>query len=56
MNIYIMADIEGISGIYSPEQVVPGKSRFSEGRLYATEDVNVCVDACKEAGADKIFV
>lgn len=56
MNIYIMVDIEGISGIYAREQVIPGESRFAEGRRYMTDDINVCVKACKEAGADKIYV
>lgn len=56
MNIYIMTDIEGISGIYTREQVTPAGSRFEEGRRYMTEDVNTCVQACKAAGADKVYV
>ena len=32
MNIYIMADLEGISGIYTEEQIEPHRSRFEEGR------------------------
>jgi D-aminopeptidase len=56
MNIYIMTDIEGISGIYTRDQVVPGSSRFGEGRDYMTRDINACVEACKAAGAEKVFV
>ena len=56
MNIYIMADIEGISGIYSPEQIDPEGNRFQEGRRYMTDEVNVCIRACKDAGADHIYV
>ena len=56
MNIYIMVDIEGISGIYAREQVTPSGGRFAEGRRYMTDDINVCVKACKDAGADKVYV
>lgn len=56
MNILLMVDIEGISGIYCREQVVPGERRFDEGRRLMTGDVNACVEACKEAGADRVYV
>lgn len=57
MNVYIMVDIEGISGIYDREQVLPqdGK-RFAEGRRYMTDEVNVCVRALKSVGVDKVYV
>lgn len=57
MNIYIMADAEGISGIYDSEQVstAPG-SRYAEGRERMTRDINVCAEACKEAGAELVYV
>lgn len=57
MNIYIMVDMEGISGITNPEQVstMDGKY-YSEGRRYMTWDVNACVEGCKAAGVDKIIV
>lgn len=33
MNVYVMVDIEGISGIYSKEQVATADGkRFTEGR------------------------
>lgn len=51
-----MVDIEGISGIYSPDQAYPDGSRRAEARELMTADVNACVDAAKEAGVDKIYV
>ncbi len=58
MNIYIMVDAEGISGIYDREQVSTNSSsgRYSEGRELMVKDINACVEACKEAGAEKVFV
>ncbi len=54
MNLYIMADLEGISGIYSRDQIVG--NRIDEGRELMTAEINACVDAAKEAGAEKIYV
>lgn len=56
MNVYIMADLEGISGIYSPEQVGAGQRRFDEGRKYLTREINICAEACKAAGVEKVYV
>jgi D-amino peptidase len=58
MNIYIMVDAEGISGIYDRDQVMANSAtgRYSEGRELMVNDINACVEACKEAGAEKVFV
>jgi len=56
MNIYIMTDAEGISGIYDREQVMSSGSRYNECRMFMTQDINACVEAAKDAGVDKIFV
>ncbi len=57
MNIYIMADMEGISGIYSPGQVGPkGTAEYEKACKLMLNDINVCAKACKEAGADKVYV
>ena len=56
MNLYILVDIEGISGIYSSDQAYPDGSRKSEAREFMTADINACADAAKEAGVDKVYV
>jgi len=56
MNIYVMVDNEGISGVYSWEQVMEGGSRRAEGRAYMTADINAVVEALKEAGVDRVVV
>ena len=56
MRIYVMVDIEGISGVYCREQVLPGESRFQEGRRFLTEDINACVTGLRDAGVDEIVV
>lgn len=56
MNVYILADLEGISGIYSRDQLEPTLWRFEEARRLMTREVNLCAEACKEAGVEKVFV
>ena len=56
MNLYILVDLEGISGICSREQIFGKASRINEGRVLMTEDINACVDAAKEMGVEKIYV
>jgi D-amino peptidase len=56
MNIYIMVDIEGISGICNREQIIASASRYQEGCELMVSDINACVEACKESGVDKIYV
>ena len=56
MNLYIIVDAEGISGIYDREQVISTESRYNDCRMYMTQDINACVEAAKEAGVEKIYV
>ncbi len=56
MKIYVMVDIEGISGIYCREQIIPTEYKFNEGRRLFTEEINACVEGLREAGVDEIIV
>lgn len=56
MNVYVMVDAEGCSGIYSSEQVTENGNRREEGRRLMTADVNACARALKEAGVEKVYV
>ena len=47
MKIYIMTDIEGISGISSSSYVSASKNRpdlIAEGRVLMAGDINACVE------------
>ncbi|OGV50409.1 MAG: hypothetical protein A2017_15520 [Lentisphaerae bacterium GWF2_44_16] len=58
MNIYVVADLEGISGIVNFDQTGrDGKgAEYERARHLLTEEVNTVVSACTEAGAEKIIV
>ena len=50
-KVYIFADMEGATGITCRPQILNG-----EGAARMTEDINVCIAACFEAGATKVVV
>jgi D-amino peptidase len=54
MKIYILADMEGISGIRTVAQVQSDSSEYTEGRDLMIADINAAVAACADAGADEI--
>lgn len=55
MKIYILADMEGISGIRKIEQVQTNSGgEYAEGRRMMVADVNNCIDALFEAGATEV--
>lgn len=56
MKIYIMADMEGISGIFCAEQTQSSHPLWSEGRRYLTDEVNVAIAGCFEGGATEVTV
>jgi D-amino peptidase len=57
MKIYILADMEGISGIRRIEQVstAGGGEPYEEGRRLMIAEVNATVAACFDAGADEVI-
>lgn len=50
-KVYIFADMEGATGITCRPQILNG-----EGAARMTEDINVCIAACFDAGATKVVV
>ena len=55
MKIYIVVDMEGISGISGSEFVTASGAHYQAGRRYYTEEMNVCASACFEAGAKEVI-
>lgn len=56
MKIYIFADMEGISGVSNSSFVLSDQCEYQRGRQYLTRDVNICAQACFDAGADEVIV
>ena len=59
MKIYIMTDLEGISGISSPSYISASNNRpdlIAEARKLMAADINACVEGCVRGGATEIIV
>ncbi|MDD2486259.1 MAG: M55 family metallopeptidase [bacterium] len=58
MKIYVCTDLEGISGVVNFDQSGrDGKGvEYERARRLLTNEINTVVDACKEAGVEKIVV
>lgn len=56
MKIYILTDMEGISGIWRPEQVQKGNPEYEKARRLLCEDVNSAIAGAFDGGAEEIVV
>lgn len=56
MKIYILADLEGISGIGSADQVKKSSPGYQEACELMMGDINVAIDAAFASGATEIVV
>lgn len=56
MRILISADIEGISGVMSPDQTRPGSAAYERARLLMTREVNAAVEGALDGGATEVWV
>lgn len=56
MDVYIVVDMEGISGIVNQQQVSLGEPEFQDGRRLLAGDVNAAVTGAFDAGATRVVV
>ena len=56
MRILISADIEGISGVMSPDQTRPGSAAYERARLLMTREVNAAVEGALDGRATEVWV
>lgn len=56
MKIYISADMEGVVGAVSGEQLGPTGFEYQRFREFMTQEVNAAIEAAFEAGATEIVV
>ncbi|MGH3087002.1 MAG: M55 family metallopeptidase [Rubrobacteraceae bacterium] len=56
MKVYISADMEGVTGVTHPQDVIPGRERYDDFRRSLTNDVNAAIEGAAEAGATEFLV
>ena len=56
MKILIAADMEGITGVTTWDQVTPGHAEYARFRKLMTDDVNAAIRGASDAGAENVIV
>jgi len=56
MKILISTDIEGVAGVYHPEQVRPGNPEYERARRWMTAEANAAVAGAFAGGAAEVYV
>lgn len=56
LKIYISADMEGVVGAVTGEQLGPGGFEYELFRQFMTDEVNAAIDAARAAGATEFLV
>ena len=56
MKVFISVDMEGVSGITDPEDVLPGGADYQRGRVFMTGDANAAILGAYDGGADEVLV
>jgi D-amino peptidase len=56
MKIYISADMEGVVGAVTAEQLGPAGFEYQRFREFMTQEVNAAIEAAFEAGATEVVV
>lgn len=56
MKVLISVDIEGVAGVYRPEQTRAGNGEYERARLLMTEEANAAIDGAFAAGASEVLV
>jgi len=56
LKIYISADMEGVVGAVTGEQLGPGGFEYERFRQFMTNEVNAAIDAARAAGANEFVI
>jgi D-amino peptidase len=56
VKVFVISDMEGVSGIVKWEQTTGGDPMYEEGRRLYTEEINAAVRGARAAGATEIVV
>ena len=55
MRVFISADMEGVTGVTHPQDVIPGRPQFERFRRFLTADVNAAIEGAAAAGATEFW-
>jgi D-amino peptidase len=56
LRVFIVVDMEGIAGVASTSQLLPGEPEYDSARRLMTEETNAAIEGALAAGATKVTV
>jgi D-amino peptidase len=56
VKVFISVDMEGVTGLTDPEDVLPEGADYERGRVFMTSDANGAILGAFDAGADEVVV
>jgi D-amino peptidase len=56
MKILIATDMEGVTGVTTWDQVMPGHTEYTRFRRLMTQDVNAAIRGAFDSGADEVII
>ena len=56
MRVFVSADMEGVSGVTHPQDVIPGRAQYERFRRFLTADVNAAIEGAARGGATEFLV
>jgi len=56
LRIFISADMEGVTGVVTPNQLQPDGNDYQQARLVMTREVNAAIAGARKAGATEFVV
>ena len=56
LKVYISADMEGVVGVVTSDQLGPSGFEYQRFRVIMTREVNAAIDAAREMGATEILI
>ncbi|MCY0385850.1 M55 family metallopeptidase [Robbsia sp. Bb-Pol-6] len=56
MNLLISADIEGVAGVFHPEQTRQGNPEYERARRWMTAEANAAIEGAFDGGATQVVV
>ncbi|MBA2512242.1 MAG: M55 family metallopeptidase [Rubrobacteraceae bacterium] len=56
LRVFISADMEGVTGVTHPQDVIPGRPQYERFRRFLTADVNAAIEGAAQGGATEFLV
>jgi D-amino peptidase len=56
MKVFVSVDMEGVTGITDPEDVLPDGADYQRGRVFMTGDANAAIRGAYDGGATEVLV